>query len=179
MTESKIDLTDRLRREKRWEEATQYKDSTAKQLRDGGIKRGEANQKAWEATTEKYPPLVALQEEEPDQDQALEFSDEQVASLPPGDLEDFFTDVNWVYGNLERGDVDPTTAPSSGALALLRWARRNKNDFFEKVVPRALAAPDPLREARREEKAMVVAERRCTKRIEDVLGLKKPEPHEG
>lgn len=25
----------------------------------------------------------------------------------------------------------------------------------------------------------VVAERRCTKRIEDVLGLKKPEPHEG
>ena len=42
MAESKIDLTDRLRRENRWEEAAQYKDSTAKELRDGGMKRGEA-----------------------------------------------------------------------------------------------------------------------------------------
>ena len=187
MTESKIDLTDRLRREKRWEEAAQYKDSTAKQLRDGGMKRGEANEAAWESMAEKYPPLAAPQEEESNQD--LEFSAEQTAGLPPGSLEDFFTDADWVYGNLERGEVDPATAPSSGALALLKWATRNKNDFFGKIVPRALATPDPLREARREEKAMAAAEHRRIdrlegmlgrkpKRLEDVLGLKKPEPHE-
>ena len=174
MTESKIDLTDRLRREKRWEEAAQYKDSTAKELRDGGMKRGEANQEAWESMAEKYPPLAAPQEEEPGQDQDLEFEDEQVAGLPPGSLEDFFTDADWVYGNLERGEVDPTAAPSSGALALLKWATRNKNDFFGKIVPRALATPDPLREARREQRANAAAELRRIDRLEDVLGYKKP-----
>ena len=185
MDESKIDLTDRLRRERRWEEASKYKDSTAKQLRDGGMKRSEAIEEAWLKMAEKYPPLVAPQEAEFDQDEDMKFEAEQIASLPSGNLEGFYADVGWCYGNLERGEVDPATAPSSGALALLKWARRNKNDFFAKIVPRAIAAPN----TQREEKAVADAEHRRIdrladmlgakkpKRLEDVLGIKKPKQH--
>jgi hypothetical protein len=35
-------------------------------------------------------------------------------------------------------DVDAENAPSTGALALLSWARADKDGFFSKIVPRVL-----------------------------------------
>ena len=151
MTESKIDLTDRLRREKRWEEAAQYKDSTAKKLRDGGMKRGAANQEAWEAMAEKYPPIEAPEEDEPD----LEFTPEEIAHLSPGSLENFPEDVSWVYSHLELRDADIGSAPSAGAVGLLSWARANKADYFAKILPRAIQ----LQEKQSDQDAMAEQER--------------------
>ena len=114
MTESKIDLTDRLRREKRWEEASQYKDTTAKQLRSEGMKRGDANAAAWGKMAEKYPPLETSESDEtfePEQ----QFSPEQIAGLPAGSLQNFSADATWVYGSLQSGDTGPESAPSAGA----------------------------------------------------------------
>jgi hypothetical protein len=57
MDESKIELTERLRREYRWEEAAKLKDSARADFRANGIQRQEANEAAWEAMAEAYPPL--------------------------------------------------------------------------------------------------------------------------
>lgn len=57
MNESRIDLTDRLRTEGRWAEASQFKDQELRKLRVGGMSKSEASETAWEAMAEKYPPL--------------------------------------------------------------------------------------------------------------------------
>ncbi len=57
MNQSKIELTERLRREGRWAEASQFKDQTVKKLRAGGMKRTEAGEQAWQKMAEAYPPL--------------------------------------------------------------------------------------------------------------------------
>jgi hypothetical protein len=57
VTESKIELTERLRREGRWEEALKFKDTALRDFRSKGMKRSEASDAAWEAMATAYPPL--------------------------------------------------------------------------------------------------------------------------
>ena len=57
MTESKIELTERLRREGRDEEARQYREKVRTQLRAEGTTRREAMQRAWQATRLAFPLL--------------------------------------------------------------------------------------------------------------------------
>jgi len=59
MSESKIGLTERLRREGRWAEASKFKDETVKKLRGEGMKRAEAGEEAWRRMAEAYPPPAA------------------------------------------------------------------------------------------------------------------------
>ncbi len=134
MTESKIDLTDRLKREGRWEEASLFKDEKIKELRTTGLKRPEAQDKAWEAMEMQFPPIEIPQEDELD----WEFTPEEIAHLSPGSLENFPEDVSWVYSHLELRDADIGSAPSAGAVGLLGWARANRADFFSKILPRAI-----------------------------------------
>jgi hypothetical protein len=61
MNESKIGITERLRREGRWDEATQYKDSVLVECREKGMKRSEASEAAWQAMVERYPPITAVE----------------------------------------------------------------------------------------------------------------------
>ena len=56
MNESKSELTDRLRREGRWSEASKFKDTALADFRAKGMKRDEAGAAAWEAMEEAYPP---------------------------------------------------------------------------------------------------------------------------
>ena len=150
MNESKIDLTDRLRRESRWPEAAQFKDSHARKLRDGGMKRGEANQAAWEAVEFQFPPIEIPEPEV--EEPASDFTPEQIAGLPPGSLKDFASDADWVYSHLEAADTNIEDAPSAGAVGLLIWARANKDSFYEKLMPKALSQlekkPDTAEEAK-------------------------------
>ncbi len=60
MNESKIGITERLRREGRWDEATQFKDEALKELRSNGMRRDEATQTAWEEMEQSYPPIAAV-----------------------------------------------------------------------------------------------------------------------
>jgi hypothetical protein len=55
--ESKIELTERLRREGRWAEASRLKDTALADFRAKGMKRDEAANAAWAAMAEAYPPL--------------------------------------------------------------------------------------------------------------------------
>lgn len=60
MNESKIVLTERLRSEGRWDEASKFKDEALKELRSKGMKRDEASEAAWEAMEQAYSPIAAV-----------------------------------------------------------------------------------------------------------------------
>lgn len=61
MSESKIELTERLRREGRWSEASKFKDTVIKECRARGVKKAEAAEHAWEEMARAFPPLPAAQ----------------------------------------------------------------------------------------------------------------------
>ena len=135
--ESKINATDRLRREGRWEEASQFRDQVKQQLRTEGKSRQEANDAAWAAMIAKYPPLAQS-------DGADEFDDVWIEDTD-GSHDDpkwpnLVADILWVYLHLARRCTQSTDAPNPGAWSLLCWARRHVNRFFEQLIPKILSA---------------------------------------
>ena len=58
MNESRIELTERLRREHRWSAASRFKDEEIKRLRsEEGLSREDAKERAWQLMADEYPPL--------------------------------------------------------------------------------------------------------------------------
>ena len=57
LLESKIAATDRLRREGRWDEASQFRDDQRMKLRNAGIKGSAAKEEAWRIMLNWYPPI--------------------------------------------------------------------------------------------------------------------------
>ena len=55
ITESKIETTDRLRRQGKWVEASRFKEEVKQRHRDAGKSRQESNRLAWEAVQERFP----------------------------------------------------------------------------------------------------------------------------
>ena len=132
MKESRIEATDRLRREKRWDEASQYRDEVRKRLRDEGKSRQEASDEAWDAMLEQFPPLPAP----PTAPDALDLSDaddaliDQLAAVPV----DLVRDAHWVYANLEHPRIRLEDAPSLAAWGLLRTARSDPAKFHAQLI---------------------------------------------
>ena len=60
MNESKIALTERLRREGKWNAASKFKDDALRDFRAKGMKRDEASEAAWEAMEQAFPPTAAV-----------------------------------------------------------------------------------------------------------------------
>ena len=162
--ESKIELTERLRKEGRWSEASVFKDAEVKRLRSEGVRSVEAKEQAWRLMAEKFPPLA--QEDRlpigqplhaafadpapgaraasaatsatangPDVDAVLEKLDD---GAPP----DLVRDTLWVYQHLENKAVRPDQAPSRGAWSLIRWAREYRSRFFEQFLPKTAKDAD-------------------------------------
>ena len=109
--ESKIEATHRLQADGRWDEASRYRDQQRKHFKAQGLKRAEANDKAWEAMIEEYPPA--------DIDDVLFYY--TLAKFPPStshkvsDRSPEFLDVWWalcatVRVGLWRGPVEDSTA---------------------------------------------------------------------
>ena len=59
MKESRIEATDRLRKEGQWSEASLFCDEERRRLRSEGMTKAEANDQAWEAMVAKFPPLAS------------------------------------------------------------------------------------------------------------------------
>jgi hypothetical protein len=174
MTESKIEIVERLRREGRWPEASLFKDTAVKDFRSKGVGRAEATQAAWEAMATAYPPLAPIEgsaSKVPDTasgnprghdgyDEELIDVDALIAKRP----HDFARDVAWVYEHLADRNVKPQDAPGAGAWSLLTWGRRYRNRFFEMVVPKAMIARTDEEEGNRRKERKRIAE------MEDILG---------
>jgi hypothetical protein len=107
MIESKIALTERLRKENRWAEASKFKDDTIKQLRGDGMTKAAAADEAWERMEKAFPPLPVPEGQKPSeaameaisggdsgqngQDDDLLDIDAMIAKQP----HDFARDVRW------------------------------------------------------------------------------------
>lgn len=61
MNESKIQLTERLRAEGRWDEANNFRETARADFRAKGMGRQEAVDAAWQAMAEAYPALPAAE----------------------------------------------------------------------------------------------------------------------
>jgi len=150
MTESKIECTERLRREGRWPEASRFKDETLRALRDEGMKKAEAAQLAWERMAEKYPPQQTPAPGDecdggevasgvaPAEGEKIDITEllERIGDQRP----DLVRDTLWAYEHLVDRRTKPADAPTAGAWALLTWSRRYQNRFFEMVLPKAMNA---------------------------------------
>ncbi|MBP85281.1 MAG: hypothetical protein CMJ64_00965 [Planctomycetaceae bacterium] len=143
MNESKIEATDRLRREGRWSEASRYKDASVKRLRAAGKTKAEANDIAWADMLAAFPPLA--QDPLPIPREALDTSTCDPATIDELAAEplDWERDIQWVYAHLEHPTLRVENAPSLGAWGLLRHARQDRSRFFAQcgaVLARSLKA---------------------------------------
>jgi hypothetical protein len=69
----------------------------------------------------------------------------ELVDVGSGDYDDhpnLSRDVLWVYENLARSDMHAEDAPSLGAWSLLDWARKHRDQFYEKMLPKAMAAKE-------------------------------------
>jgi len=143
------------RREGRWAKTAEYRTKVRDELlKESGLKRAtqEMKDKAWLAALKRFSPdllsgkaeeVEEIEKEEDaadaevsrDLEAAFEKASEEDADVTP----DLVGDVFWVYSNMERPGLKAVNAPSTGAWALLKWARENPNRFFEQLLVKAAA----------------------------------------
>lgn len=107
MNESKVELTDRLRREGRWSEASQFKDQVLRGLREAGVKRNDAGDEAWRQMAEQFPPLPA---------------------------EDAVVDAGRVRGLQDIPESWPEIPGNASLQAELRWCTANRLQVVEEMA---------------------------------------------
>jgi len=171
MNESRIELTERLRREGRWSEASQFKDQVLRGLREEGMKRNEAGDEAWRQMAAAFPAL-------PEQDVVVASGRVQGLGIPeswgaiPSNAS-LQSELSWVTANrlrvveekpggvirvrLERAG---SPAPSHAAIGWLETSIRAYSKFID-VCARSLK--DEV-----DEQEMVKRERMA---IDEVRGL--------
>jgi hypothetical protein len=154
MKESKMALTDRLRKEGRWEEASLFKDEVIKKLRlEKTYKtKFEAAEDAWEQMEAKYPPLP---ETEIAKEEKATVS---ISPIPWQDLPtkaEFSKEVEWVHQQFvliveetPRGrkilwDNASEPPPSTGACSMALWAADNRTAFYKDILPKAMTSATP------------------------------------
>ena len=92
--ESKIELTDRLRREGRDEEASPYRNQVREQLRAEGKTRKEAMEGAWEATRVAFPPLPPSEKSTPAPPAVAPATDEVSSTADEGWVIEWFSPLS-------------------------------------------------------------------------------------
>jgi len=124
ITEGRAEATNRLRREGRWVEASAWMERRRLQLKTELGTRGRAGDRAWIEMIHEFPPLPT--------EEALptELIAGQIAEAPF----DWARDVIWVYQNLKKADISAADAPSTGAVALLEFARAEPQKFLPMVA---------------------------------------------
>ena len=164
MEESKIELTERLRAEGRWGEASRFKDEKLRELRSQGMTKAEAGEAAWEATAEKFPPQAEAA--------AVNVRVQGVGQIPPSwpelaDNASLQAELAWVQSNQLRVveekssgatrvhlDRARSPAPSWAALSWLETSIRSYAKYVD-VVARSLKDEQDDRESARRERRSI------------------------
>ena len=100
-----------------------------------------------------------------DEEGPLLASDEPWDDMCETSSSNFVSDSMWVYSRIGISGVEPHDAPSAGAWALLQWARKNQDTFFEKLMPRSLQ----LSEKHLAESRMVAEENVAIASLEEAM----------
>lgn len=129
MNESKIEATDRLRREGRWSEASRFKDEAIRRLRAEG-RKAETNELAWVEMIAAFPPLPPETKPQTSDPLDITLADpdllDRLAAVEPN----WNRDVMWAYQVFAHPRVELTDAPSLAAWGLLKFARQERQKFF-------------------------------------------------
>ncbi len=166
MNESKIQLTERLRAEGRWPEASKFKDTALADFRAKGMKRDEAGVAAWEAMADAYPPL-------PDAEAAaVNVRVQGLGEIPDSwpDLPDnasLAAEIAWVQSQrlriveerpngstVVRLDRARSPAPSMAALGWLETSIRSYAKFIDVAAKATAQQQDEQANIRRERMAI-------------------------
>ncbi len=168
MNESKIALTERLRREGNWSAASKFKDDALRDFRSKGMKRDEAADAAWAALEQAFPPRASvasttdIRAEEP-MDMQIQGLSEIPAGWPqmPANAA-LSNEIAWVSANRLRvrdgNGVDLSRAlspaPSYAALSWLETSILFPAKFAD-ISVKATAQQDDEREHVRREKLAI------------------------
>lgn len=167
MNESKIALTERLRREGRWDAASKFKDDALRDFRAKGMTRDEASDAAWEAMEQAFPPTASaattdIRAEEPI-DTRVQGLSEIPAGWPPLPANATLqAEISWVTANRLRvrdgTGVDLSKAlspaPSYSALSWLETSILFPSKFAD-ISVKATSQQDDEREHIRREKMSI------------------------
>lgn len=181
MNESKIALTERLRREGRWNAASKLKDDALRDFRSKGMKRDEASVAAWEAMERAFPPTDAVAS--PADIRAEEAIDTRVQGLseiPAGWPQlsanaSLQAEISWVTANRLRvrygTGVDLSRAlspaPSYSALSWLETSILFPSKFADISVKATQNQEDEREHIRREKLAIEEIRGLLTEMLED------------
>jgi hypothetical protein len=187
VNESKIGLTERLRREGRWGEASKFKDEALKELRSKGMKRDEASEAAWEAMEQAFPPMMTeVGTGETGEEEATDKRVQGLSELPASwpelpDNASLQAELSWVQSNRLRIVEESssgitrvhlgrarTPAPSWAALGWLETSIRAYSKYID-VVAKALRDEE-------NEQEMVKRERLAIDEIRSLLAEMIDEP---
>ena len=137
----------RLEREGRLDAFNTRREQIRSELKTTGMKRKQAAHEAWRLALDEFPPLPVEAPELEDQDQD---DGEEDDPLDQDDLEERLpppppydgSDMMWVYHRMPAQSTQEHDAPNKGCWGLLQWARRNRHEFYSKMLPKVVAAQD-------------------------------------
>ena len=138
MRESKAELTDRLRREGRWNDFVRRRE----QLKAEGMDASEA----WGVAAEEFPPPDAQRPN----GKAPAADLRALKGKPPVPVVEAAT---WAFEYLDADWIKPADAPSAGAWSLRDWARTRRTEFYKLFAARIVMPPQEKAQEEDEELA--------------------------
>lgn len=137
MAETKVQLTDRLRREARWDDAAKFRDEARRSSRKGGMSRADANEESWRLMAEKFPALTPGTSNKLTETLTEPVEPPFPTDLPPSDG-DFVADLSWAFKTI-GDDVGPHDASNGSAWLLRVWGRsKGEHDKFFAMAAKLL-----------------------------------------
>jgi hypothetical protein len=124
--ESRIEFQKRLEVEGRWRAAKIWMDNWRRDKSSTpGVSAREIRELVWDEAEKVFPPL-------PVADQMAEtwIDKEHLKKGHPDPLRDLL----WVYEVFAVQDISANDAPNTGAWAMLCWARKNRDKFFDHLM---------------------------------------------
>lgn len=141
-----------MKREGRLEEFNTRREELRAELKEKGVKRKDANHKAWQQAIAEFPPLPepASEEEEETESSDVQPEFDEYAQPPPPPYDG--CDIMWAFFRVDYvKTVKEEDAPNPGAWFLLKWARRDLRDFAHSILPKAYAAYEKREDAKQRE----------------------------
>ena len=173
VNESKIELTERLRREGNWSAASKFKDDALRDFRSKGMKRDEASEAAWDAMEQAFPPIATVaatadMRDEVVTDTRIQGLSEIPSDWPPlADNASLQAEIGWCQANRLRVVEESasgvvavhlvrarTPAPSWAALGWLETSIRAYSKYID-VVAKALKDEEVEQEMVKREKMAI------------------------
>ena len=165
MRESKAELTDRLRREGRFDAFKKRRE----ELKAGGMPASDA----WDVAAEEFPSLEA----KPDPGTVPKADLQAIKGKPPVSI---VQAAAWAFEQFDCDWITPADAPSPGAWSLREWARSSiaaRTEFYRLFVAKVLLPPqEEARQAEKEREKRRMANGSTQDAIERLLGRSDKHP---